>query len=86
MGIIRRRHGDMGNAYNERVSRVENQIIARLWDRLGTARIENEMFSPSFFVTICQSLHQRYVHSLPIVIFLLNDTDVDSWCDTGVPA
>ncbi|PBK84870.1 cytoplasmic dynein heavy chain 1 [Armillaria gallica] len=32
------------NAYNERVSRVENQIIARLRDRLGTARNANEMF------------------------------------------
>ena len=29
------------NAYNER---VENQIIARLRDRLGTARNANEMF------------------------------------------
>ena len=32
------------NAYNERVSRVENQIIARLRDGLGTARNANEMF------------------------------------------
>ena len=32
------------NAYNERVSRVENQIIARLRDKLGTARNANEMF------------------------------------------
>jgi Dynein heavy chain, N-terminal region 1 len=32
------------NAYNERVSRVENQIISRLRDRLGTARNANEMF------------------------------------------
>ena len=32
------------NAYNERVSRVENQIIARLRDRLGTARNASEMF------------------------------------------
>ncbi|KAJ4492589.1 dynein heavy chain, N-terminal region 1-domain-containing protein [Lentinula edodes] len=32
------------NAYNERVSRVENQIIAWLRDRLGTARNANEMF------------------------------------------
>ncbi|KIJ92278.1 hypothetical protein K443DRAFT_13708 [Laccaria amethystina LaAM-08-1] len=32
------------NAYNERVSRVENQITARLRDRLGTARNGNEMF------------------------------------------
>ncbi|KAI0344163.1 cytoplasmic dynein heavy chain 1 [Trametopsis cervina] len=32
------------NAYNEHVSRVENQIIARLRDRLGTARNANEMF------------------------------------------
>ncbi|TPX59802.1 hypothetical protein PhCBS80983_g02245 [Powellomyces hirtus] len=31
-------------AYNERVSRVENQIIARLRDRLGTAKNANEMF------------------------------------------
>ncbi|ORX61965.1 dynein heavy chain [Hesseltinella vesiculosa] len=30
--------------YNERVSRVENQIIARLRDRLGTAKNANEMF------------------------------------------
>ncbi|KAL0081796.1 dynein heavy chain [Phycomyces blakesleeanus] len=30
--------------YNERVSRVENQIIARLRDRLGTAKSANEMF------------------------------------------
>ena len=56
------------NAYNERVSRVESQITARLRDRLGTACNANVMFS------------QRYVHSLPIVILLLNDTDVDSWC------
>jgi hypothetical protein len=32
------------NAYNERVVRVENQIIARLRDKLGTARNTNEMF------------------------------------------
>ena len=32
------------NAYNERVSRVEIQIIARLRDRLGTACNANEMF------------------------------------------
>ncbi|KAL0564429.1 dynein heavy chain, partial [Marasmius crinis-equi] len=30
------------NAYNKQVSRVENQIIARLRDRLGTARNANE--------------------------------------------
>jgi dynein heavy chain 1 len=32
------------NAYNERVARVENQIIARLRDKLGTARNAHEMF------------------------------------------
>ncbi|KAG6328669.1 hypothetical protein ID866_10419 [Astraeus odoratus] len=32
------------NAYNERVARVENQIIAWLCDRIGTARNANEMF------------------------------------------
>ncbi|CAI2172645.1 16667_t:CDS:10, partial [Funneliformis geosporum] len=32
------------NAYNERVSRVENQIIASLRDRLGTCKNANEMF------------------------------------------
>ena len=32
------------NAYNERVARVENQIISRLRDRLGTARNAHEMF------------------------------------------
>ncbi|KAJ3032718.1 hypothetical protein HDV00_007194 [Rhizophlyctis rosea] len=31
-------------AYNERVSRVENRIIARLRDRLGTAKTAAEMF------------------------------------------
>ena len=44
VGIIGRGHRDMGNAYNERMSLVENQIIARLRDRLGTARNANEMF------------------------------------------
>ena len=24
------------------------------------------------------------MHSLPILIFLLNDTDVESWCDAGI--
>ncbi|CAG8442752.1 1825_t:CDS:10 [Diversispora eburnea] len=32
------------NKYNERVSRVENQIIASLRDRLGTCKNANEMF------------------------------------------
>ncbi|KAJ3290947.1 hypothetical protein HK104_006430 [Borealophlyctis nickersoniae] len=32
------------SAYNERVSRVENRIIARLRDRLGTAKTAAEMF------------------------------------------
>ena len=32
------------NAYNERVSRVEDQILARLRDRLGPARNAKEMF------------------------------------------
>ncbi|KAL7751554.1 dynein heavy chain [Sorochytrium milnesiophthora] len=32
------------NAYNERVGRVENLIIARLRDSLGTAKTANEMF------------------------------------------
>ena len=31
-------------SYDERVSRVENQIIARLRDRLGIAKNANEMF------------------------------------------
>ncbi|RKP08503.1 dynein heavy chain [Thamnocephalis sphaerospora] len=35
---------DAETAYNERVSRVENQIIANLRDRLGTAKNSNEMF------------------------------------------
>ena len=39
-----------------------------------------------FFQSLmCFSLGHRYVLSLPIVIFLLNDTRVDLWCDTGVP-
>ncbi|EEY14801.1 dynein heavy chain [Verticillium alfalfae VaMs.102] len=32
------------NLYNERTSRVENSIISRLRDRLGTAKNANEMF------------------------------------------
>lgn len=32
------------NAYNERTSRVENSIIAKLRDRLATAKTANEMF------------------------------------------
>ena len=32
------------NAYNEPVSRVENQIVATFRDRLGTPRIANVMF------------------------------------------
>lgn len=32
------------NSYNERTSRVENSIIARLRDRLATAKTANEMF------------------------------------------
>ena len=32
------------NAYNEWVSRVENQIIARLWNRQGMVRNVNKMF------------------------------------------
>jgi hypothetical protein len=31
------------DVYNEQVTRVENQIIARFHDRLGTARNANEM-------------------------------------------
>ncbi len=31
-------------AYNERVGRVENQIISRLRDRLGSAKNAHEMF------------------------------------------
>ena len=82
VSIMRRGHRGMRNAYNERVSLVEKQSIARLRDRLGPARNENEMFSPSFMHS---SLRRRSVHSLRLVIFLLNDTDVDSWCNTGVP-
>ena len=34
----------MRNMYNDRVSLVENQSIARLRDRLGAARSANAMF------------------------------------------
>ena len=43
MGIIRSGRRDMGNAYIERVTRVKNQIIARLRARLGMVRNANEM-------------------------------------------
>ena len=64
------------NAYKERVSRVEIQIIQGFGTDLARHAIRG--FLPF-------SIGQRYVHSSPLVIFLLNDTDVDSWCDTGVP-
>jgi hypothetical protein len=65
------------NAYNERVSRVENQITARLWDRLGTARNGNEMFRvfPKFNALL---VRPKVRAPLTIVIFVLNDACVDS--------
>ena len=72
------------NAYNQRVSRVENRIIARLRHRLG--RRAMRMSCLGFSTSLMHSSSaQRYVYSLPIAIFLLNGRDVDSWCDTGVP-
>ena len=44
VGIIRRGHRDMRNAYHDRVSLVRNQSIARLRDRFGAARSANLMF------------------------------------------
>ena len=60
------------NAYNERVARVENQIISRLRDRLGTARNANEMFRvfskfnalfvrPKVPYTLSPQYHSSYV-------------------------
>ena len=72
------------NACNERMSQVDKQIIARHGDRLGTANNASAMFMVSSKFNRL-SLGQRYVLSLLIVISLLNDTRVDSWCDTGVP-
>ena len=70
------------NAYNGRVSQVENQSTPSLWDRLGTARNAFRIFSK--FMRLSSS--QRCVFSLPIVIqiFPLNNTRVDSLYDTGV--
>ena len=66
------------NAYNERVSRVENQIIARLRDRLGTARNANEMFRVfskfnALFVRpkVCPFIHEMIPLSNPYIRFVV---------------
>ena len=55
------------------MSQVENQI--------GTVRNTNDMLRV-FSKFNMLLLGQGYMLSLPIVIFLLNNTRVDSWFDT----
>lgn len=71
------------NAYNERVARVENQIIARLRDRLGTARNANEMFRvfSKFNALFVRPKVGPYLSTDTYLIFVL----LDSRCHPGVP-
>src|SRR5260221_13300151 len=72
------------NAYNERVSRVENQIIARLRDRLGTARNANEMFrvfSKFNALFVRPKVWELCILSKPSFDLL----PTDSWCHSRIP-
>lgn len=69
-------------AYNDRVARIENQIISRLRDRLATARNAQEMFRVfskfnSLFVRPKVSNH----HARKAIMVLMTD----SRCHSGVP-
>ena len=73
------------NAYNERVARVENQIISRLRDRLGTARNANEMFRVfskfnALFVRPKVGVHLR-CHASTRLTWVV----IDSWCYPRIP-
>jgi hypothetical protein len=70
-------------AYNERVARVENQIIARLRDRLGTARNANEMFRVfSKFNALFVRPKVRSLRGIGIKQWA--DCITDSWCHPRV--
>ena len=71
------------NAYNERVARVENQIIARLRDRLGTARNANEMFRVfSKFNALFVRPKVNHAFNSPSLSNI--DNEPDPWCYTRV--
>ena len=74
------------NAYNERVARVENQIIARLRDRLGTARNANEMFRV-FSKFNALFVRPKVLSALPVKNNELSlfVSLADPWCHPGVP-
>lgn len=73
------------NAYNERVSRVENQIIARLRDRLGTARNANEMFRVfSKFNALFVRAKVSVLRKVSICCLSLTLWDLDSWCHSRI--
>jgi hypothetical protein len=66
---FKRGNGNLDDAYIERVSRVENQNIARLRDRLGTARNANEMFrvfSKFNVLFVPPKVWKAYVLSIPL--------------------
>jgi len=69
------------NAYNERVARVENQIMARLRDCLGTARNANEMFRvfSKFNALFVRPKVRPYLTTDTYLIFVL----LDSRCHPG---
>ena len=71
------------NAYNERVARVENQIIARLRDRLGTARNANEMFR--VFSKFNALFVRPKVRLFLLVQNMRTDRVLDSRCHSRVP-
>jgi hypothetical protein len=76
------------NAYNERVARVENQIIARSRDRLGTARTANEMFRVfSKFNALFVRPKVRGLSFFEFGLFacVLTFWSVDSWSYSRIP-
>ena len=71
------------NAYNERVARVENQIIARLRDRLGTARNANEMFRV-FSKFNALFVRPKVTQTGARRVTFTQHRCADSWCHPGV--
>jgi len=68
------------NAYNERVARVENQIIAKLRDRLGTARNANEMFR------VFSKFNALFVRPKVRLPHYANNASIKPWSRFEVPS
>ena len=81
VAIIHRGHRDVSSSW-KRVQRARLRSRTRLLPgfRIDLTRRVMRMWCLGFHM-----LFQLYALSFPVVIFLLNDTHIDSWCDTGVP-